>query len=148
MIRSFRVRSFALITQSFLNSKEFSESFVHRCCSIFNEPSAAPFGDSLIILPQTGAFVNPFSKLFSKFFLRSRPGEVLPLPDSSRILSRRGGFVKAYFRFFSISTIRSEIPARFPRSFVSFALFRPAPCGLPHFRFFSISPCLFLRFIL
>ena len=106
-----------------LNSKEFSESFVHRCCSIFNEPSAAPFGDSLFILPQTGAFVNPFSKLFSKFFLRSLPRQGPPLRGSSRILSRRAAFVKAVFQSFSSLSILFTRPGEFSQPFVHFPVY-------------------------
>ena len=43
------VRSFALITQSFFKFKRIFGVFVHRCCSIFNEPSAVPAPASVCV---------------------------------------------------------------------------------------------------
>ena len=62
---------------SFINSKEFSESFFQYsyCCSIFNERSfyqfLSPLVDSLYIISHSISFVKWFFKSFLKTFFRS-----------------------------------------------------------------------------
>ena len=77
------VRSFALITQSFFKFKRIFGVFVHCCCSIFNEPTAASLAvprsvTACLFYHSQELLSTPFQNFFSKFFLQLAPGGFLP----------------------------------------------------------------------
>ena len=97
------VRSFALITQSFFKFKRIFGVFVHRCCSIFNEPTAASLAaprsvTACLFYHSQELLSTPFQnffKVFSAACLRR-----IPPRDSSRILSHQTSIVNPFFPFF------------------------------------------------
>ena len=90
-----------------LNSKEFSESFVHRCCSIFNELSAAPAVPrsvtACLFYHSQRLLSTPFQNFFQVFSVTAPPK--VPPRDSSAILSRSRPFVNPLFHLFCFSAL-------------------------------------------
>ena len=56
-----------LLLRASLNSKEFSESFVLRCCSIFNEPGLSVFVTARLFYHMHPPLSTPFRKFLSIF---------------------------------------------------------------------------------
>ena len=77
------VRSFALITQSFFKFKRIFGVFVHRCCSIFNEPTAASLAvprsvTACLFYHSQELLSTPFQNFFQSFFCGSPPEDSSP----------------------------------------------------------------------
>ena len=143
------VRSFALITQSFFKFKRIFGVFVHRCCSIFNEPTAASLAaprsvTACLFYHSQELLSTPFQNFFKVF------SAVCP----RRITSPRQ-LPYSITSSFPCQPLFSLFP-EFRRCVYKPRFLFLSPLSIFHKRrssesergFFSIPPCVFRPFIL
>ena len=106
--------------RAFVNSKEFSESFLVHCCSIFNERSllAAALVGSLYIISHPLAFVKRFFESFLKTFLFALcRGLSLQLVLSGSLLLWSPPFCRRLVYYITSVSVCQEVLRKFFKNF-------------------------------